>query len=179
MPTYTFNEKEARAAYDEWGCNCGPAALAFALQVGLDAVRHAIPHFAERRYTSPAMMAAALDFLGHKVGRLACSSRTPRDSWVRLMFAGPMSLVRIQFTGPWIVNGRCERWAARKTHWIAAWSERGVALVFDINCGIDGFPRWEDETLPRLIAACSGADGGWYPTNIWRPRPALPEDPRK
>ncbi len=170
MPKYTFNEQQARAAFEEWGCNCGPAALAFALQTDLETVRHAIPHFAERRYTSPSMMAAALDFLGHKIGRLSCSPRTPRESWIPLMFAGPMSLVRIQFTGPWIVDGKWQRWAARKTHWIAAWTEREVALVFDVNSGIEGFPRWEDETLPRLIAACPRAAGGWYPTNIWRLR---------
>jgi hypothetical protein len=53
MPTYTFTQDEVRIAHEQWGCNCGPAAMAFALQIGLEPVRHAIPLFAERRYTSP------------------------------------------------------------------------------------------------------------------------------
>lgn len=37
--TYPFTEDEMYAAAREWGCNCGPSALAFALQVPLDRVR--------------------------------------------------------------------------------------------------------------------------------------------
>ena len=40
---YTFSEVEASEAYEKWGCNCGPTALAFALQTSLDAAHKAIP----------------------------------------------------------------------------------------------------------------------------------------
>jgi len=176
MPSYTFTEEEARDAYDAWGCNCGPTALAFALQVGLDAVRHAIPQFPERRYTSPSMMAAALEFFGRKytVVRNPGSRRNPQRG-IDAMFAGPMSLVRIQWTGPWTAGDAPAKWAARQTHWIAAWSERGVPLVFDVNGGIRGFERWEGEIVPALVATIPRADGGWYPANVWRLLPLNPK----
>ena len=171
MPTYTFNEADARAAHEEWGCNCGPTALAFALQVKLGAVRHAIPKFAERRYTSPTMMAAALEFLQQPFTAVRAGLKhagTNNAAAIDQMFRGPLTLVRIQWTGPWIVKGKPQRWAARQTHWIATWSERGVYLVFDVNGGIQGLSRWEVETVPAIVATIKNADGGWYPQNIWR-----------
>lgn len=171
MPTYPFTEDEARAAREAWGCNCGPTALAFALQTTLEAVKPAIPAFAERRYTSPTMMRAALDGLGRRFITLAAGPRhagVNNAKAVETMFAGPMSLVRIQWTGPWIVNGRPQRWAARQTHWIATWAERGVHIVFDCNGGIQGFGKWETEIVPLIVAQVNRADGGWYPANIWR-----------
>ncbi len=169
MPTYTFTEEQARAAYDEWGCNCGPTALAFALQVNLEAVRHAIPGFAERRYTSPTMMAAALDFLGREytVVRNPSGGRN-RQRGIDAMLAGSMSLVRIQWTGPWTAWNKTAKWAARQTHWIATWAERGVPLVFDVNGRIQVFCEWEDQTVPAIVATYPRADGGWYPANVWR-----------
>src|SRR3954469_593669 len=104
MPTYTFNEEQARAAHEEWGCNCGPTALAFALQITLDAVRGKIPHFAERRYTSPTMMRDALHSFERRFLPIAAGLRNAGKNNARaveLMFAGPVTLVRIQWTGPW------------------------------------------------------------------------------
>ncbi len=170
--TYTFTEAEAKAAHEDWGCNCGPTALAFALQTTLDAARYAIPKFTERCYTSPAMMRAALIFLG----RAFTVVRNP-SGWrnyqygIDSMFAGPMSLVRIQWTGPWTANGATAKWAARQTHWIACWAERGMPLVFDCNGGIMGFDRWEYEIVPAIVATVHRADGGWYPANVWRLAP--------
>lgn len=43
---YSFTEDDMRCAAEAWGCNCGPSALAFALQTTLDAVRPALPGFA-------------------------------------------------------------------------------------------------------------------------------------
>lgn len=168
---YPFTGDEAKAAHKEWGCNCGPAALAFALQKPLSAVRYAIPNFAERHYTSPTMMRAALEyfcqrFLAIKVDR--------RDAGVPQMFAGPMTLVRIQWSGPWIVDGKPQRWAGRQTHWIACWSDArdvwdcGRHLVFDVNDGMRTFGSWELEIVPLIVASIKRADGHWYPANIWR-----------
>lgn len=63
MLTYPFTEADAQRAYDEWGANCGPNALAFALQIPLEEVRDVIPQFDERRYTSPTMMRQAVEHL--------------------------------------------------------------------------------------------------------------------
>lgn len=173
---YPFTEEQAQAAYTEWGCNCGPSALAFALQTSLDKVHPAIPDFDERRYTSPSMMRAALANLGQRFMPIATPPVKQRfTSYAHQeMFAGPMTLVRIQWTGPWIVDGKPQRWAARQTHWIACWSDAhdvwqgGRRLVFDCNGGMRTFQSWQQGIVPLIVESVKRADGGWYPANIWR-----------
>lgn len=166
MPTYTFTEDDSRRAFDEWGCNCGPTALAFALQASLDYVRPLIPGFDQKRYTSPSMMKAALE--------AANAYWTPahRPS-VEAMFdqhdiQGRLALVRVQWTGPWTQPGANPKWAYWHTHWITTWTERGVPLLFDVNGGMRGIDSWEGEIVPVLTAQTPRADGGWFPTHIWR-----------
>ena len=166
MPTYTFTEAEAQAAYDEWGCNCGPTALAFALQCSLEYVRPLIPRFEERRYTNPTMMKAALQAAN-------VNWREVRKPNQDVMFdqdeyQGRISLVRVQWTGPWTAPGANPRWAYRQTHWIATWTERSVPLLFDCNGGMRGPMSWEDEIVPVLTREIPRADGGYFPTHIWR-----------
>jgi hypothetical protein len=177
---YPFTAAEMSAAAEEWGANCGPAALAFALQTSLARVRGHIPGFEEKRYTSPTMMAAALDSLGAEWKPYSF----PR--MVAGMFAPTPSLVRVQFTGPWTAEGANPRWAYRHTHWIAAWRQAGLAvvadhdygeaclanvgrcMVFDCNGGIQTFESWKETTVPVLTAEIPRADGGWHPTHVWR-----------
>lgn len=171
--TYTFNEADARSAHDEWGANCGPCALAFALQLKPDDVRDHIPDFAERKYTSPTMMAAALESLGRKfvAVRNPHGGRKPEVGHVN-MFAGPTSLVRIQWTGPWTADGRTQKWAARQTHWIVCWSNSpDVWLVFDVNGAIQRFWIWKRDIVPLIVKDIQRADGGWFPANVWRLSP--------
>lgn len=150
-----FTEQDMQAAVAEWGCNCGPSALAFALRLPLDRVRYAIPGFEAKGYTSPTMMRAALDRLGAGV------AVSPPD---RLSLLGSMALVRVQFTGPWTAPGANPKWAYWHTHWIATW--RGN--VFDCNGGIRPLGEWEAGIVPLLTAAIKRADGGWFPTHVWR-----------
>lgn len=166
MPTYTFTAEEAQAAYDEWGCNCGPAALAFALQVPLDAVRTLIPDFEQKRYTSPTMMRAALNAAG-------CSFDDVKPATNDAMFHEREALVRIQWTGPWTQPGVNPKWAYRQTHWIATVLESIEApgdldVVFDINGGMVSFAEWESRIVPHILGSYPRADGGWFPTHIWR-----------
>ena len=161
--TYTFNEADAKAAYDEWGANCGPCALAFALQTTLDAVRPAIPEFHSRLYTSPTMMDAALQNLGAQVVKLSA----PKDRGASCMFDPTIALVRVQWTGPWTANGKTQKWAARQTHWIATWLADDH-YVFDVNGGIQRFENWDREIVPAITATIPRADGGWWPANVWR-----------
>lgn len=161
MPTLTFTEAEFKEAHRSWGCNCGPTALAFALQTTLEAARYAIPQFAERRYTSPRMMREALDFLGRSfqhVGRPG----------VPHMCTPAMALVRVQWGGRWMQVGVPTVARYFHTHWIAAWSERGVPFVFDCNGGIRTIGSWEQEIVPLLTCDMRGADGTWLPTHVWR-----------
>lgn len=180
---YSFTEEEARAAYEEWGCNCGPSALAFALQVKLESVRYAIPGFEEKRYTSPTMMKAALQNLGknfvsmpvHDIAKIVPVA-VPISPAVA-MFHREISLVRVQWSGPWTQPNVNPKWAYRQTHWIAAWrlkdfgQEGGMMQlerVFDCNGGIRTFASWVEEIVPSLIATYPRADGGWFPTHVWR-----------
>lgn len=181
---YPFSEEDARRAFEEWGCNCGPTALAFALQTTLDKVRPLFPDFESRRYVSPTMMKWALETAGISFQAVRKCSRSsgsatdqrPTAPWLSsdlICDIGPatrgrFSLVRIQFTGPWTAPGSNPRWAYRHTHWITSWSERRVELVFDCNGGVRSLNSWETEIVPLLTSNIQRADDGWFPTHIWR-----------
>ena len=166
-PSYPFTEQQMQQAYDEWGCNCGPSALAFALQIGLDKVRVAIPGFDEKRYTSPTMMKVGLANLGKKFKQIRDADG---KTTIPVMFSPhAIQLVRVQWTGPWCKPGANPKWAYRQTHWIATWAEQVGVFVFDCNGGIRSFDSWQKEIVPALVATYPRADGGWFPTHVWRP----------
>lgn len=167
--TYPFTESDSRAAFDEWGANCGPNALAFALQVPLGRVRPLIPGFEDKRYTSPSMMKAAIEAARRRFNSVKPPKFTPGIPVdVELMFNPRMALVRIQWCGPWTVKNANPKWAYRQTHWIATWEERGVPLIFDCNGGIQGLPAWEEDIVPLIVKQIPRANGEWFPTHIWR-----------
>jgi hypothetical protein len=161
MLTYPFTEQDMERAADEWGCNCGPASLAFALQKPLEYVRGKIPGFAERGYTSPTMMKQALEALRQPWRTV------PADKGA--MFQWLPCLVRLQWCGPWTQPGANPKWAYRQTHWIATYMvECQAAMVFDCNSGILGFQRWRDEIVPLITSSYKRASGEWFPTHIWQ-----------
>lgn len=160
MLTYPFSEAESSKAYDEWGANCGPNALAFALQCSLGEVRPLIPGFEEKRYTSPSMMAAALRSRGQRY-------KDVRPQNPQTMFHASVALVRIQWEGPWTQPGANPRWAYRQTHWVTTWTCE-APRVFDVNGGIMSLTDWKAEVVPVLVAHTPRATGGWFPTHIWR-----------
>ena len=159
---YPFTQDDSFHAYETWGANCGPNALAFALQVPLDTVRPHIPDFDAKRYTSPSMMRAALASLGREFDAI------PKPAIGAMLQERP-ALVRIQWGGPWIINGKPQRWAARQTHWICCWWDV-LSWVFDVNGGIQTFVDWEDKIVPPLAASVPRCDGTWTPANVWRLR---------
>lgn len=163
--TYSFTEAEADKAHEQWGANCGPNALAFILQKSIEDVRYAIPGFAEKGYTSPTMMAAAIQNLGKTFTAYHGTDGKPSKA---SMFGRNPALVRIQWTGPWTQPGANPKWAYRQTHWIVAWKSLVELRVFDCNGGIRSCHSWVDEIVPPLTATYKRADGGWFPTHIWR-----------
>lgn len=166
MIDYPFTAQDMQAASDDWGCNCGPSSLAFALQIGLDKVRGKIPGFEDKHYTSPTMMKAGLKALGKRFEIMPLVST---DEGANAMFpGGPISLVRIQWSGPWTQPNANPKWAYRQTHWVATWLIHRFRRVFDCNGGIRSFDEWQREIVPTLTALYPRADGGWFPTHVWR-----------
>ncbi len=166
---YPFSEADSKDAFDLWGANCGPNSLAFALQRPIGEIRGAIPGFEDKGFCSPTMMKAGLKNLGRSYFDY------PFPRVVAAMFAPCLSLVRIQWTGPWTKEGANPKWAYRQTHWIVAWLDGEKRMVFDCNGGIRTVESWEKEIVPVLTACYPRADGDWFPTHIWR-IPAVTHD---
>lgn len=159
MPDVRFTEADAERAFQEWGCNCGPGALAAIMNMTLDEVRPHIPGFASKRYTSPTMMYAAL----HNIGR-------PWIDVQRDELWPSHGLVRIQFEGPWMKPGVPIPARYRYTHWIGAQILVGQVGVFDINCINNGngwvsLEDWTSDIAPHLASAFKRATGEWYITH--------------
>lgn len=162
--TLRFGEDDCRQAYDEWRCNCGPAALAAILGKTLDEVRPACEQvgFASKRYMSPTMMQDAIPLAG---GRIAERLRLPLDKRIACDtdYLPKHGLARIQWGGPWTAKGANPRWAYGATHWIAAFD----GVVFDVNGGFMPFEYWEQTIVPAIVASIKRADGEWWITHSW------------
>jgi len=55
-----FTEADANRAWEEWGANCGPAALAVVAGLSLDEVRPYLVDFEQKGYTNPTLMFQSL-----------------------------------------------------------------------------------------------------------------------
>ena len=149
---------EADRAYDAWGCNCGPGAIAAIMGMTLDAVRPLMGDFERKKYTNPTLMWEVLDRIGRP--------------WRKIGKAWPtFGLARIQFEGPWTAPGVNPKAAYRHTHWVASWQhpDRGHG-IFDINMTGNGsgwgkIEHWESVIVPLLAANIPRADGKWHVTH--------------
>lgn len=59
-----ISAEDADRAYAEWGCNCGPAAVAAICGLTLDQVRPHMGDFETKRYTNPTLMWQVLRSIG-------------------------------------------------------------------------------------------------------------------
>lgn len=166
-PPCRFSIDDANRAYDEWGANCGPGAIAAIIGKALDEIRPHLGDFETKGYTNPTLMWSALQSLGVK---FRIQNRSPS-----LPVHG---LARIQWEGPWTNPGVPIRARYRHTHWIAAvrdtrpedtpgWEE---PLVFDINAMCVGgwipFSQWNGSLVPWLLKQCEPkASGVWHITH--------------
>lgn len=164
-----FNEADAMGASAAWGCNCGPAALAFVMGLTLDEVRPHMGPFEQRGYTNVTNMRESLRSVGGSIDRVY-------EGWPPT----GLGLIRIQWGGPWIIDGNPARWAARATHWVASQRTGGSHLyVFDINGGRRTYDSWLHDVVPAIIASIKRADGTWSISHSWgivsSPAPAAPK----
>lgn len=154
-----FTPDDAQRAFDDWGCNCGPTALAVMSGMTLDEVRPHLIGFDAKRYTNPTMMFDALKSLGLSHDRIG--ARWPR-----------YGLARIQWEGPWTAPGVPMRVRYRFTHWVASWitDARGHG-VYDCNAMGNGTgwcrrEDWESDIVPWILReAVPRADGKWHVTH--------------
>lgn len=163
-----FSSDDMNRANEEWGCNCGPTALAAALRIMLEEARDLIPWFVERKYTSPSMMTAALNASGVKWNELTKRRHIPPSSCPECL--PDHGLVRVQWTGPWTQPGANGRWAYGFTHWFATFTLEPRCpqhlVVFDCNSGPVTWQQWRDSVPHAITSQINRADGGWYLTHL-------------
>jgi hypothetical protein len=150
-PTLAFTAEQTQQAFDEWGCNCGPGALAAMTGTTPNFVRPHILKFNERRYTNPKMMLAALE-------SLKVPHKKEKPAAPHMMSA--YGINRIQWEGPWY-----GRFAYHKTHWTGSMIWECRMFIFDINSGWTTQQEWEAKTVPELTALYKRATGAWHVTH--------------
>lgn len=157
MRPLKFTVEDADRAFADWGCNCGPSALAAIAAVTLEEARQAIEGFDAKRYTSPTMMFSALD-------RIGVIWRKAGADWPAY------GLARIQWEGRWTEPGVPIRARYRFTHWVGSELGRHNRGVFDINALNNGtgwcrLEDWATIIVPHLTAHYPGANGKWHVTH--------------
>ncbi len=146
---------DCEQAADAWGANCGPMSLAAA--IGLSTVGEAhrlVQPF--RGFMTPTEMRAAVGRAADRnlcryIGRATLAPGDP-DPWPE---PGVISLVKIQWLGPWCAPGVNPRAAYHYSHFIAA--RRGVP-----DDGRLAFPHPADEVF---IYDCT--PNCWVPLAQW------------
>ncbi len=164
LPVINFEQDDAVKAWENWGCNCGPVALAAVTGYTLDEIRPHLSKFETRmkvnRYMSPTDMANSIDEMQW------VKDDHRGDEQTRVPDAFPiLGLVRVQWCGPWTEPGQNPRWAYGHTHWIGTFIPGGRHLVFDVNCGLVDYKTWSAEIVPMLIP--KRGNGRWFPSHLW------------
>lgn len=161
MISLKFDEKAARAAYDAWGCNCGPSALAAIAGTTLEEAADHLAGFTHKHYTNPTMMLAGLKSMG-----LHFTVERHSQNWPKC------GLVRVQWEGPWTKAGVPMRARYRHTHWVASHKDARGTSIFDINAihagGWIALRTWTDNLVPWIIRelVTKNANGRWHLTHV-------------
>lgn len=156
-PFIVFDSDDLDRAYRDWGCNCGPAALAACLDVSPDEIRPHLGGFEKLRYLNVRMMRQALENFGAYY--YDCAAGPPGNG-----------LIRIQWGGSWCNPGVHPEAAARRTHWIASRHHEGRFWIFDVNGGWMIYDEWAWRIVPAILETVKGNDGTFHPTHRWEVR---------
>lgn len=177
LPPVRFTEADANEAFDVWGANCGPAAIAAIAGMSLQELRPHLCDFEQKRYTNPTLMWRILGRLGIKYDYRTFlpweSERSHISPWPNF------GLARVQWEGPWTAPGVPMAARYRHTHWVASARLEEICLtkgyaelqgVFDVNCmsvgGWVGLSTWTDSVVPWLLKHCEPkASGHWHITH--------------
>ncbi len=164
VPAVKFTAAEAESANDEWGFNCGPAAVAVMTGLTIEEVRPHLGDFEQKRYTNPTLMFEILRSIGVKWKRL--HSPDIPFGWDADDFP-QFGLVRIQWEGPWTEPGVPIAARYRHTHWIGAMKLNDEIGVFDLNCcKWVKIEAWVSKIVPWILEECvPRANGRWHVTH--------------
>lgn len=149
---------------DEWGFNCGPAAICAITGMTPEQLRPQLGDFEKKKYTNPTLMMQILK-------RLNIESHWKMDArGVKDLLWPTFGLVRIQWSGPWCDRGVPMRARYRHTHWVATDATRWFRGVFDINATCVGgwlrYDEWNRQLVPWLLDQVEPmADGRWWLTH--------------
>jgi hypothetical protein len=164
-PPVRFTLADADHAAEEWGCNCGPSALAAIMGMTLDEVRAHMGDFEAKHYTNPALMFYALESVGARFRVRSLASNVKFLGW-------PMyGLALIQWEGPWTNPGVPMRARYRYTHWVGVARKTVDDIgIYDVNCMNNGngwvaYESWRDIVVPHIIAQYKRASGLWHITH--------------
>jgi len=165
--TLRFNLADMERASYDWGCNCGPSALAAVTGRTLDEIRPLMGDFEKKHYTNPTLMFDSLKRTG--------------AAWWKIEGIPTHGLLRIQWEGPWTDPGVPIRARYRHTHWIGIQQHERMGIqypgkispgagIFDCNAMNSGgwiaFRDWAGTLVPWLLKECvPRANGGWHITH--------------
>lgn len=154
-----FTYADSVKAYESWGANCGPNAIAAMCGMTLDQVRPHLGDFESKRYTNPTLMWEAL----HSIGAGHYLNRPPQFP--------RYGLARIQWHGPWMNEGVPIAARYRQTHWVGSCKmTNGRTGIYDVNCMNNGLgwvslEDWEQVIVPAIVSNTPRADGKWSVTH--------------
>jgi hypothetical protein len=167
-----FSLEDAIAASDEWGFNCGPAAVAVICGYTPAELRPHLGDFELKRYANPTLMAEILRNIGARV--VENRRLDPRVEMQRKSVTGlpRFGIVRIQWEGPWTEDGVPIAARYRHTHWVGScWDNRANIGIWDVNCLNNGtgwvaLDDWISITVPFIIKTCHPrGNGKWHVTH--------------
>ena len=168
MKPVRFNLEQAQQAVDEWGFNCGPAALCAVLDKTPAEIRPHLLDFESKGYTSPTLMTRILDALG---AQWVQTFRGDDPFGVPCFWPG-LSLMRVQWGGRWTQPGVPMRVRYRYTHWVGvSVAPDETKFIFDTNAICCGgwlpVSEWADKLVPWLIKeGVPKGSGAWWPTHV-------------
>lgn len=156
-PTLSFDLNDAQNAYEKYGANCGPGALAAVAQVPLKDAVMAIPDFVKKGHTKETMMRSAL-----RVLQVNCVEKE-QGPWPS------HGLVRVLWHGPWWDDGLIARFM--RSHWVGTTVLDGKRWTFDINAmSVGGWllhDEWVHDCAPYVASFEKDAYGTWSSWETW------------
>jgi hypothetical protein len=151
-----YTPSDAQRAYDTWGANCGPAALAALLRRPVMTVLRFLDGFEGRRFMNPTQMQQALH-----------TAQQPFRVRRRLDPGVTYGLWFVQWEGPWTAPKVPARAAYPYTHWVGvAQTEDRGQMLYDVNAAPWGswVPKrgWDRVVVPAITHEIPQATGAYF-----------------